>query len=156
MWPLPFGWRSRASWKQDSFEFVPREWDLLDTGNSGTALSTRDGCWAAIIAFYAALHLADRLGAAANLQLHPTPPGAHGTRLRFLYANHRAIHAAYNDLKTTSEIARYGTLNQFNRAFPGTTVQELLTNQKLVVIETYVNNFFNPPAPSPPPVTTGS
>lgn len=82
---------------------------LLDTGNNGTPLSTLDGCWAAIVAFYAALHCVDRLGAIAVPQVHPTPPGAHGKRLRFLYANHRAIFAAYNDLKTASEIARYGT-----------------------------------------------
>jgi hypothetical protein len=94
---------------------------VLDTGNNGTPLSTLNGCWASIVAFYAALHLVDRLGAAATPQVHPTPPGAHGARLRFLYANHRPIYTAYNDLKTATEIARYGTINQFNRAFPGAT-----------------------------------
>jgi hypothetical protein len=128
---------------------------FLDTGNNGAPLSTLDGCWAAIVAFYAALHLADRLGAAVSPPLHPTPPGAHATRLRFLYANHRAIYTAYNDLKSASEIARYGTLNQFARAFPGTTVQDILVDKKLVAIEAYVNAFFAPPAPpSPPPATT--
>ena len=119
---------------------------LLDIGNNGTPLSTLDGCWAAIVAFYAALHCVDRLGAiAVPQQLHPTPPGAHGKRLRFLYTTHRPIYAAYNDLKTASEIARYGTLNQFNRAYPGPTVQGILVDQKLAASETYVHNIFNPP-----------
>ena len=83
---------------------------FLNTGNNGAPLSTLDGCWAAIVAFYAALHLVDRL--AARINLHPTPPGAHGTRLRFVSSHHRAIFAAYNDLKVASEIARYGTVNQ--------------------------------------------
>jgi len=125
---------------------------LLDTGNNGTPLSTLDGCWAAIVAFYAALHLVDRV--AARINLHPTPPGAHAARLRFVSSQHRAIFADYNDLKVASEIARYGTLNQFNRAFPGTTVQDILVNQKLVAIENYVNLIFNPPAP--PAAATGS
>jgi hypothetical protein len=131
---------------------------LLDTGNNGSPLSTLDGCWAAIVAFYAALHCVDRLGAIATPQVHPTPPSAHGKRLRFLYANHRAIYADYNDLKTASEIARYGTLNQFNRAYPGTTVQTILIDQKLVAIENYVAGHFPAPAPAPAPVPppTGS
>ena len=120
---------------------------LLDTGNNGAPLSTSDECWAAIVAFYAALHLADRLGAIAAPQLHPMPPGAHGKRLRFLYSNHRAIYWAYNDLKSASEIARYGTLNQFNRMFPVNTTPTILIDQNLVAIEVYVNTFFPPPAP---------
>ncbi|HYT91463.1 MAG TPA: hypothetical protein VEL76_22305 [Gemmataceae bacterium] len=125
--------------------------NLLDTGNNGTPLSTLDGCWAAIVAFYAALHLVDRL--AARVNSHPAPPGAHSKRLRFVANQHRVIFVEYNDLKVASEIARYGTLNQFQRAFPGTTVQDILININLVAIETYVDSIFNPPAP---PATTGS
>ena len=104
------------------------------------------------IAFYAALHLVDRL--AARINFHPTPPGAHANRLRFVSSSHRVIFADYNDLKVASEIARYGTLHQFNRAFPATTVQDILIDQRLVAIENYVNNIFNPSAP--PPAATGS
>jgi hypothetical protein len=121
---------------------------LLDTGNNGTPLSTLDGCWAAIVAFYAALHCADRLAAILSPPFHPTPPGAHGARLKFLYSRHRGIYADYNELKTASEIARYGTLNQFTRSYPGTTVQDILIDQKLVTIENYVTGFFTPPAAS--------
>jgi hypothetical protein len=127
---------------------------LLDTGNNGTPLSTLDGCWAAVVAFYAALHLVDRL--AARINYHPSPPGAHAGRLRFVSGGHRQIFADYNDLKVASEIARYGTLNQFNRAFPKTTVQDILIDKSLVAIETYVENIFNPPPTAGPPVTTAS
>lgn len=127
---------------------------LLDTANNGAPLSTLDKCWAAIVAFYAALHLVDRLAALNNL--HPTPPGAHGVRLHFVSSQHRTIFAAYNDLKVASEIARYGTLNQFARAFPGDTVQTVLIDTNLVAIENYVNSFFPVPAPPAPPPTTGA
>jgi hypothetical protein len=118
---------------------------FLDTGYNGTSLSTLDGCWAAIVAFYAALHLVDRLAALINLH-----PAAHGDRLRFLASHHRTMFADYNDLKVASEIARYGTLNQFARAFPGTTVQGILIDKKLVAIEAYVNAAFPPPPPPAP------
>ena len=36
--------------------------NLLNTGNNGTPLATLDGCWAAIVAFYAALHLVEKEG----------------------------------------------------------------------------------------------
>ncbi len=124
---------------------------LLDTGNGGAPLSTVDGCWAAIVAFYAALHLVDRL--AARITLHPP---THGDRLRFVATHHRTIFADYNDLKTASEIARYGTLNQFNRTYPGNIVQTILIDQKLVAIEKYVDTIFNPPTPSGGATTAGS
>jgi hypothetical protein len=123
---------------------------FLNTGNNGTPLSTLDGCWAAVVAFYAALHLVDRLAARNN-----DHPSTHGDRLSFVASQHRLIYASYNALKTASEIARYGTLNQFNKAFPGTTVQVELVDKRLVQIETYVNNIFNPPPPAAPP-TAGS
>ena len=86
----------------------------------------------------------DRL--AARINYHPQRPGAHGKRLRFISTHHRSILPEYNDLKTASEIARYGTLNQFHRAYPGNVVQTVLIDQYLVTIETYVANVFNPPA----------
>lgn len=116
----------------------------LDTGNNGGPLSTLDGCWAATVAFYAALHLVDRLAARNNFH-----PGNHTDRNSFVTGQHRPIWAVYNALYTVSRIARYGTLNQFNLAYPGTTVQTELIDKRLVAIETYVNNIFNPPPPAP-------
>ena len=114
---------------------------LLDTGNGGTPLSTADRYWAAIVAFYAALHLVDRLAALDNAH-----PQTHGDRLHFVSVRHRSIFANYNDLKFASEYARYGTLNQFDRVYPGGTVQAVLIDEKLVSIESYVNHIFDPPA----------
>ncbi len=57
---------------------------LLNTGNNGSPLSTLDGCGAAIVAFYAALHLVD--GLAARLNYHP---GNHSDRLNFVSREHR-------------------------------------------------------------------
>ncbi len=74
---------------------------LLNTANNGTPLSTADSCWAAIVAFYAALYLVDRLAARTNY--HPT---SHPDRLSFVSSQHRPIYTSYNALKTASEIAR--------------------------------------------------
>ncbi len=120
----------------------------LDTGNNGRPLSTLSACWAATVAFYAALHLVDRLAARANYH----PPN-HTDRNAFVAGQHRPIWSAYNALYQASRTARYGTVNQFNVTYPGTTVQDVLIDQRLVQIETYVNNIFDPPAP---PATGGT
>jgi hypothetical protein len=82
----------------------------LNTGNNGTPLSTLAGCWAATVAFYAALHLVDRLAARVNLH-----PANHTDRNSFVTSQHRPIWNAYNALYGASRTARYGTVNQFNR-----------------------------------------
>lgn len=115
---------------------------LLDTGNNGAPLSTLDNFWAATVAFYAALHLVDRL--AARVSYHPAN---HNHRMNFITRHHRALVRNFTVLRAASEIARYGTINQFTQAYSGTTVQDILINQRLVAIETYVDNIFNPPAP---------
>jgi hypothetical protein len=118
----------------------------LDTGNNGGPLSTLNGCWASVVAFYAALHLVDRLAARVNFH-----PGDHAERERFVSRDHSAIYRFYSALKSASIIARYGTINQFTNAYPGTTVQDNLIDTRLFAIENYVNNIFNPPAPPIPP-----
>lgn len=120
---------------------------FLDNGNGGTPLSTADSGWAATVAFYAALHLIDRL--ASRISYHPA---SHADRLRFVATRHRPIYTAFNSLKTASESARYGTIRQFAKGYPGTTVQAVPIDQRLAAIETYVNSVFSPPPPpSPPP-----
>ena len=116
---------------------------FLDTGGSGGGpLAASNAPWAAIVAFYAALHLVERL--AARLNLHHTPPAAHGQRDRWLrgHRQHRIILTAYNHLRTASEISRYGTANQFTRAYPGNTIQPVLIDQHLRTIEQYVDSVF--------------
>lgn len=81
---------------------------------------------------------------AARINSHP---GGHSDRDRFVSSDHPAIFTAYLALKTASRIARYGTLHQFRTAYPGTTVQDVLIDKRLVAIETYVDVVFSPPAP---------
>lgn len=118
---------------------------FLDTGGAGGGpLAASNAPWAAILAFYAALHLVERL--ASRINLHHMPPGAHGQRNRWLvgHRQHRVIFRAYDLLRFASEMSRYGTANQFKQNYPGDTVQTLLIDQYLVAIENYV---FHPPAP---------
>lgn len=124
---------------------------LLDTGNNGSALSTLDGCWAATVAFYAALHLVDRLAARQNMH-----PSNHTQRNAFVVRHHRSIWSAYNALLIASRIARYGTVNQFSTTYPGTDVQDILIDQRLVAIESYVESIFNPPPPPSQPANPGA
>jgi hypothetical protein len=114
--------------------------------NADGGLATKEPAWAAVVAFYAALHLVDRL--AARMNIHHTNPGAHGKRARFVATRHRTIFAAYQLLRTASEIARYGTVNQFQRAYPGTAPQTVLVDTHLVAIENYVDAIFNPRPPA--------
>ena len=98
--------------------------------------------WASVVAFYAALHLVERLAARQNLH-HAT----HGERRGFLTRHplHRAIYFAYDTLRTASELARYGTANQFQRMVPTGDVQTVLIDTHLVAIEAYVQSVFAPP-----------
>jgi hypothetical protein len=81
------------------------------------------------VAFYAALHLVDRLAARANYH-----PANHTERNFFVTRQHRAIGNA--------------------SLWHGQPIR--LIDQRLVQIETYVNNVFNPPPPPPAQGGTGN
>jgi hypothetical protein len=122
--------------------------------NANGGLAGGDNAWVAVVAFYTALHLVERL--AARESIHHTGAGAHGKRLRYLdtHAQHDVIYQNYLELKTAAEIARHGTVAQFTRAYPGNTTQTILIDTHLVAIETYVDRVFAPPpanTPPPPP-----
>ena len=114
--------------------------------NSNGGLAGGDRMWASIVAFYSALHLVERLATRQNL--HHMPPDAHGQRSRYLarHAQHRVIYADYRRLREASELARYGTVNQFQVAYPGNAVQDVLIDQYLVAIEKYVAKVLGTPA----------
>jgi hypothetical protein len=109
-------------------------------------LAANEPVWAAVVAFYAALHLVERLAARQNL--HHTQGGAHGARRDYLKAHlqHRAILLPYRALHLASEIARYHTLNRFRQAYSPAMVQSLLIDTHLVAIERHVQTIFQPPA----------
>ncbi len=101
--------------------------------------------WVAIAAFYAAVHLVERL-CAAESKHHVS----HNARLAWVYRHrlHHSIHTAFAVLYDASRIARYGTINQFNQAFPGNTVEKMLVNVHLTAIEAYVAAYFSPSSAS--------
>ena len=106
--------------------------------------------WMAVVAFYTALHLVERLAAWENIH-----HSKHPDRLDYLtrHKQHRVIHADFQTIFDASLVARYGTLNQFTKAYPGNAIVDVLVNKHLTAIETYVDRHFNPPAPhaTPPP-----
>src|SRR4051794_39629137 len=93
--------------------------------------------WAAVVAFYAAMHLVERLAAYNNI--HHT---SHAVRLSWVSKPHRPIYVAFSVLYDASCTARYGTANQFPSASPGNTVETVLVDQHLATIEAYVTTFF--------------
>jgi hypothetical protein len=104
--------------------------------------------WQAIIAFYTALHLVERLSACDSI--HNTK---HQDRLDYLkkHKRHRVIYTNLASLFDASLVARYGTVNQFNTAYPDDTVEKILIAKHLGAIETYVASWFPSPPPAPPP-----
>jgi hypothetical protein len=107
--------------------------------------------WAVVVAFYTAVHLAERLRT-----LLPNASDQHSTthqdRLEFVQKHHRAIHTEFHELFNASLIARYQTVASFGAQFSPGDVQKTLIDQYLVNIEQHVvHKFPAPPPPSPPP-----
>ena len=104
-------------------------------------LASLEPVWASIVAFYAALHLVERLAARQNIH-----HWNHALRTTYLRRHrlHRVIYSAYEALRAASELARYGTANQFQRLVPTANVQTVLIDTHLVAIETYVQSVFAP------------
>jgi hypothetical protein len=127
-----------------SAEHKEKAQQILDFLHSGSLPPE----WSAIVAFYAALHLVERLCACDNLHI-----ANHHDRLFWLnkHKKHRAIHADFVALYDASRVARYGTCNQFKLAYPGDTVQKQLIRQNLAAIIRHVELHFQPPAATTPP-----
>lgn len=107
--------------------------------------------WIAVVAFYTALHLVERLAARENLH-----HSKHPDRLDYLtrHKQHRALHPHFQAIFDASLVARYGTVNQFAKAYPATTVVDVLINKHLAAIEAYVAANFTPPAGHAPSTPT--
>jgi hypothetical protein len=61
------------------------------------------------------------------------------------HKKHRAIHADFVALYDASRVARYGTCNQFNKAYPGDIVKKQLIARNLAAIIRHVELHFQPP-----------
>lgn len=125
--------------------------------NTGLAVVNPD--WAAVVAFYAAVHLIERLAAAESRG--PGHHRSHTNRRLYLmrHRQHRQVFNDYDTLQDAAEISRYGTAAQFTARFSAATVQSELIDTHLAAIEDYVNAHFAPPPAPPPPVgpaATGS
>jgi len=121
-----------------------------------TGLATANPPWAAVVAFYAAVHLIERLAAAE--QRGPIHHRTHTQRRLYLskHRQHDVLADPYEALQDAAETSRYGTVAQFNARYAA-TVQSVLIDTHLVAIEDYVAAFFAPPSPpAAPPVATGS
>lgn len=95
--------------------------------------------WSAIVAFYAALHLIERLCACENFHITK-----HHDRLSWLSKHkvHRAIHADFVARYDASLVARYGTCSQFKTAYPGDTIKRQLIGKNLAAVIRHVDNYF--------------
>ena len=122
---------------------------FLDTG-----LAAIQPEWAAIVAFYAAVHLIERL--AASEPRGPVHSRTHTERIRYLsrHRQHSALIGDYRLLQEASELSRYYTLHSFRSMYTAATVQSQLIDTHLVAIEQYVTAYF--PPPPPPAAATGS
>ena len=104
-------------------------------------------CWAAVVAFYASLHLVERLAAFEGKHLvRHVGPGSREMFLRY-HSDRKAILGDYTALRRASEQARYESLERFQISFPPTTMRAKLIDGCLHRIENHVFGFL----PSIPP-----
>ena len=106
-----------------------------------------DGDWIAIVAFYRAMHLVERLAARDNLH-HKS----HSERDKYLQSHrrHREILRPYRFMFDAGHLARYGTASKFDQAFPGDAAHSVLVGTHLAAVEVYVEAAFAPPAGGSP------
>jgi hypothetical protein len=90
--------------------------------------------WVATVAFYTAVHLVERLRAAAG---HGDSTG-HDDRTNYVLIEHPSIHTAYHALQATSMLARYQARADFFAQFQPEAVEEVLLNRYLAAVSEYV------------------
>jgi hypothetical protein len=103
--------------------------------------------WAAVIAFYTAVHLVERLRT-RQPKASDQHSGDHHDRLQFVRSVHPSISPEFGELFNISLIARYETMNSFRASFSAADVQNVFVDQYLVAIEQYVARIFAPPPPA--------
>jgi hypothetical protein len=91
--------------------------------------------WAAVVAFYTAVHLVERVRAAAG-HGHSRD---HDDRLSYVANNLETIHTAYTILQNVSMLARYESRGDFFKQFQPEDVESRLIGQYLTAIDTFVS-----------------
>ncbi len=101
-------------------------------------LSSLSGPWAATVAFYAAVHLIEKL--AAKDGIHHARHVGPASRAGYLATHpiHRVLYSQLSALFTASLVARYESDMAFTAAFPGDVVQTTLIDKCLAAIELHV------------------
>lgn len=90
--------------------------------------------WAAVVAFYTAVHLVERVRAASD-HGHSRD---HDDRLTYVATVLGEIHTAYTILQNVSMLARYGARAAFFSQFQAEDVQSRLIDDYLAAIDAYV------------------
>jgi hypothetical protein len=96
--------------------------------------------WVAVVAFYTALHLIERLSSCESLH-----HGSHPPRGKYLarHCKHSVIRHHYQALYDAAHVARYGTQNQFKRSFHSSSIKSELIDINLNAVDKYIDNHFH-------------
>jgi hypothetical protein len=90
--------------------------------------------WVVVAAFYTAVHVVERLRAAAG-DGHSTD---HDDRLAYIQDRHPDVHTAYHILQNASMLARYQAHADFFAQFQREDVTDKIVDSRLPEIERYV------------------
>jgi hypothetical protein len=90
--------------------------------------------WVVVVAFYTAVHCAERLRAFAG---HGDSTG-HEDRLRYIQLEHPDIHTHYHILQNASMLARYQSNADFFEQFQPEDIPKKIIDERLKPIEEYV------------------
>jgi len=93
--------------------------------------------WVVVVAFYTAVHLAERLRAAAG---HGDSTG-HDDRLTYIQLEHPDIHTHYHIVQNVSMLARYQSNSDFFNQFQCAEIPDKSIAQRLDPIEEYVTKW---------------
>lgn len=99
--------------------------------------------WMAVVAFYTAVHLVERLRT-LNHNASEQHSRDHQHRREFVQSQHKQIHTAYHELFNASLIARYQTVNSFQTQLNVKDIKTRLINGYLAEIESYTAAKFSP------------
>jgi hypothetical protein len=107
---------------------------LLDSCN-GKPLVHACPCWAVTVAFYAALHLVERLASRSGITNRD-----HTERMNYVRDDHPTITTSYRILMDAAKTARYFSRASFDAKYRNDTVQKYHIDHYLKQIEDYAFN----------------